>query len=275
MNKIFSTYTKEQIPIAYEAGVLFGKSELKSLGFKVSQGQRDVKAIDRLIRDMRNDFKIAIDQGKERFITYIEFSKQGKITESQISQAVGKGYLTKGTGKESKKLLGKLFKETEFKTLDETALEKSIARRLMGENRRLDRLNITDEFRNLLKEKFEKTLKEKKFLQIYDKNGDIITFQIDKYSDLVSRTRLGDAQVAGTIKIGNENGISEYQVTDHNTTTKICIPFEGKIYTTNPSNKKFEMLTDRTTPLYHVNCKHRLKMRAFTKTQLSKMPDVR
>jgi hypothetical protein len=82
----------------------------------------------------------------------------------------------------------------------------------------------------------------------------------DKYSQLVARTRIGEAQVLGAIETSEENGTYTFTVTSHNTKTAICAPHEGKTYTTDPRLISWGVFPslDGNRPLYHPNCQHRL-----------------
>ncbi len=81
-------------------------------------------------------------------------------------------------------------------------------------------------------------------------------FKPSYYAELVSRTKFHDAHShAAMIQAKNYN-TDLVQVSSHNTTTAICMPFEGKIYSMSGINKMFPPLQD--APPYHVNCLHLL-----------------
>jgi hypothetical protein len=52
----------------------------------------------------------------------------------------------------------------------------------------------------------------------------------------------------------NNYGTDLVQVSSHNTTTKICMPYEGKVYSISGKDKRFPPLMN--TPPYHPNCLH-------------------
>jgi hypothetical protein len=105
-------------------------------------------------------------------------------------------------------------------------------------------------------------------IPIKTSSGKIINYRIDTYAELVARTRLGDAQVIGTIEQAQYNGTDCFQVTAHSTKTPICIPHENQILTTNKdliSAGVAPLATNR--PVYHVNCQHRLAPYPLTRAE--------
>jgi len=74
------------------------------------------------------------------------------------------------------------------------------------------------------------------------------------YAELVARTKFHDAQSQAALMTAANYDTDLIQVSTHNTTTRICIPFEGKIYSISGTSKLFPPLFD-TSP-FHVNCLH-------------------
>jgi hypothetical protein len=217
----------------------------------------DTKTINILTKNMMSDFGVVSENGKSYYRSYVEFSKQGMIPEREIDFAVAKGYLEKGTAKEAKKLMKQKF---------EKAIDKEIVDRVNKDSRffrkikyaQIEGMNIEDAVKIRLKAEFEEKLRDNKFLFLINKNGDVMTFKVKTYSDLVARTRLGEAQVAGTLEAGLSKGVRYYKVTSHGTKTKTCMPFEGAVLTTNQNDTRFRPVNKSNTPLYHINCKHRI-----------------
>lgn len=75
------------------------------------------------------------------------------------------------------------------------------------------------------------------------------------YSELVARTKFHEAQSMAGLTTAKNYGTNLVQISSHNTTTAICIPFEGNIYSTDGVGK-YPPLED--TPPYHPNCLHLL-----------------
>jgi len=259
---------------AYRDGRKFA-NEILEIERLVKTTTGDKKAIKALIKDMNMDFDTKIKSFQRRTSQVMHaFSKQGALTESEISLLVAQGYIDKNTAMGAKKVLRARISET-GEILDESELAAWIERKLKRKKTEINKRNVNQAVRDRLYAAEVERLKDGKFMQIIDKNGDIRTYKVDTYADLVSRTRLGEAQVLGTIEEANEYNIDTFRVSDHNTTTKKCQEFEGKTFTTDPNNKKFPLLTEQTRPLYHVNCQHRLLPYKITSTKLKEMANVR
>lgn len=76
------------------------------------------------------------------------------------------------------------------------------------------------------------------------------------YAEMVTRVKFHEAQAFGALQVAKNYGTSLLQVSSHNTTTKICIPFENKIFSVNGKDKRFPPLYE-TSP-FHVNCLHNM-----------------
>jgi len=76
------------------------------------------------------------------------------------------------------------------------------------------------------------------------------------YAEMVARTKFHQAQSQAALVQANNYSTDLMQVSSHNTLTRICIPYEGKIYSISGNDKRFPALFD--TPPYHPNCLHLL-----------------
>jgi hypothetical protein len=76
------------------------------------------------------------------------------------------------------------------------------------------------------------------------------------YAEMVARTKFHEAQAQGALLTAMNYGTDLIQVSWHNTTTPICIPHEGMIYSISGTHPMFPPLMD--TPPYHPNCLHLL-----------------
>jgi len=108
--------------------------------------------------------------------------------------------------------------------------------------------------KNLLKE-FEKVV-DGGYIKIIDKNGNPRRYKLKTYADLVARTKMAEAQSLGTMNTALAYGTDLIQVSSHNTTTPICLPYEGKIFSLTGATKDFPII-DVLTP-FHPNCLHRI-----------------
>lgn len=76
------------------------------------------------------------------------------------------------------------------------------------------------------------------------------------YSKMVARTKFHESQSIAAMAQAKNYDTDLVHVSSHNTTTAICIPYEGRVYSINGKSKLFPPLED--TPPYHPNCLHLL-----------------
>ena len=81
------------------------------------------------------------------------------------------------------------------------------------------------------------------------------SFDPKVYADIVSRTRSREAQSLGTIQAGIANGNDLVRVSDHNTSTDICMPHEGQVYSIS-GDKSAGFPALPAFPPFHPSCKH-------------------
>ena len=93
------------------------------------------------------------------------------------------------------------------------------------------------------------TVKEKQFVQ-----AGRYKYKPRYYSELVARTKFHDAHSEAALSEAKNYDTDLMQISSHNTTTKICMDFEGKIFSVSGKDPRFPPLTD--TPPYHPNCLH-------------------
>ena len=74
------------------------------------------------------------------------------------------------------------------------------------------------------------------------------------YAEMLARTKFHQAHSQATIMQSVNYGTDLVEISSHNTTTKICIPFEGNIYSLSGTSKVFPPFTD--APPFHPNCLH-------------------
>ena len=83
-------------------------------------------------------------------------------------------------------------------------------------------------------------------------------YKFETYSELIVRTRTREVQSTATINTAIGTGNDLIQVSSHNTTTEICIQFEGKIYSLSGKDPDFPIVID--TPPFHPNCIHSISI---------------
>jgi len=95
---------------------------------------------------------------------------------------------------------------------------------------------------------------QKGFSVLIDRGGNKWT--LPRYSEMLARTHLVRANNEATVNRSAEFGVDIMEVSDHGTTTPICIPYEGKKFSISGKSKDYPLLTN--TPPFHPNCKHSL-----------------
>jgi len=92
------------------------------------------------------------------------------------------------------------------------------------------------------------------FSVLIDRGGNQWT--ISRYSEMLARTHIMRSANEGVIARLIEYGVDIAQVSTHPGACKVCVPFEGKIYSLSGQSEKYPKL-DRQPP-YHPYCRHTL-----------------
>lgn len=112
--------------------------------------------------------------------------------------------------------------------------------------------------RKSLQKQLLKKAVDGKYIKIINKNGQDMFFNIKSYSELVARTKMRDVSTISVLNVAAEVQSDLVEVSAHNTTTAICMPYEGKVFSLSGSNRDFPIL-DATTP-FHPNCLHSISV---------------
>lgn len=80
------------------------------------------------------------------------------------------------------------------------------------------------------------------------------TFKTDYYAELVARTRGRELQTQTSLQGFRDNGVDLIRISDHDTVSKICIPFEDNIYSISGKSSRYPKATKY--PPFHPNCLH-------------------
>ena len=81
-----------------------------------------------------------------------------------------------------------------------------------------------------------------------------IKFRPRTYAELVSRTKWHEAHSYASLVQADNYGTDLMQVSSHNTTTEICMPYEGKIFSISGRDSRFPAM-EQMAP-YHPRCLH-------------------
>jgi len=109
------------------------------------------------------------------------------------------------------------------------------------------------EAKTLLKSLFEtptwEAIEKKQFVQ-----AGKYRYRPHYYAEMVARTKFHQAHSQAALMQSANHGTDLVEISTHNTTTRICMPFEGKIFSVKGGSLKFPPLID--SPPYHPNCLH-------------------
>lgn len=85
-------------------------------------------------------------------------------------------------------------------------------------------------------------------------------YQMDKYAELVARTKTREAVTAGEINRCIEAGQDLVIVTNHNTDCEICAFFEGRVFSISGTSDKYPAIGELLNggPPFHPNCLHNI-----------------
>lgn len=272
----FTNYLATQLPAVFSTQTAAITGQLAGELGRQPISELDTKTIFSLTRSTIEDWQARTAESKvalDRFFKHA--TKQTVLDEQEITRLLADGLIDKADAREAKKLLKRAFEQAPEKVLDRAAIDRKKARLLSDFVKRVNanpNENLTESLRAALIEKKRKTLEAGRYIQLVDKNGIVRTYSADTYSELVARTKIGDAQNVATIEQGEVYGVKTFQVTRHNTTSPQCIPHEGRTYTTARDGQLAELfpaLTLETTPTYHTNCQHRLLAIPLTQREIN------
>lgn len=80
------------------------------------------------------------------------------------------------------------------------------------------------------------------------------TFTPEYYAELVSRTKFHEAQSHAALQTAKNYNTDLVVISNHNTKTAICQPYEAKTFSISGKNQLFPVLDQ--TPPFHPNCLH-------------------
>lgn len=103
------------------------------------------------------------------------------------------------------------------------------------------------------------TLQEQGLASIVDKSGR--TWSLDRYADMLFRTKSVEARNRGLINRMAENNYDLVQVSDHGSDHEECAVWEGKILSATGATPGYDTVADaEEAGLFHPNCKHAINV---------------
>ncbi|EMN60302.1 phage minor capsid protein (plasmid) [Leptospira interrogans] len=174
---------------------------------------------------------------------------QGPFVDENVVNAIYEDSLSylEAAASGGKKKIESVFKATQQKVLAETKINKKLAEGILTDNNwKTAKENLEKTFRRKLK---RNGIEDGNYLEINGRN-----YNVSSYSEMLTRTRLREAQTAGVRKYAEHTGNDLVQVSDHDTQTEICKKYEGKIFSISGDSKKYPKLEEWTP--FHRNCLH-------------------
>jgi len=217
MNKVFSVWSKDQIPIVYRRSMRLIDARIKSLksiaeigkkGFlEVLNTRASSQIVQNLYRSASEAFLDASIMGRKNMFTLSRLTQQTLINESLIDITVAQGMELGNLRTAANALTGQLWGELYSKA------------------------------------------KEKQFVQ-----AGKMRYQPKTYAELVARTKFIEAHSQAALVTAANYETDLVQISTHNTNCNECIDFEGKIFSVSGKSKMFPPLY--TIPPYHPRCLH-------------------
>lgn len=297
VENVYKRFSEKVIPTAYANGAEITRNILESNYIIDNKFLFDNKTINTLIKHATDDLSRGIKGARDLIGFTYKVSKQAFLTEQEISQLVASEYMATGDAKKVQKKIFDTFASLQGRHKNESS------KIVTGLNRDVTNLEadaqfqsiidaklnaLRKEYSNLPQAQFDKLMakaltaaNEEKYIRIINKNGEYMHFTLEHYSELVTRTRIGDSQVSGTMEMALKDGIDLFRITKHNTTSHQCIGHEGQFYTTNLKliGKYFKghiirEATRENLPLYHPgNCLHRVVAVAYLDAEITDVGD--
>lgn len=221
LNREAIRWSKAAVPEAYEEGYDVSRTRLEILG-----AQRDEEFNDK-IHEQTVDFET-----DETIDVLIKANQSIKMNVGMYF------YLVRQSAQGLMQIQEFDFRDEEFIA---DLLDDAIR---AGESRGYAKKLITDHIKS--------EVGEGKFIQIRGRN-----YNMSSYADLVAKTRLRHVQTEAVLKSCKEFENDLVEVSDHGTSTPICMPYEGNVYSLSGKDSVYPYL-EAYTP-FHCRCQHHIR----------------
>lgn len=217
MNEAFASFSKKEIPRRYRNSVYQMHNKIKGL-------------------------KSITDQARLSATKLINTNGARQIVQALYSDAVARFAAGAFSGQQTMK---SLIRETQQVLVNESLINQTIARSFEQGNLREAEKLLTTEFQSRLAQ----SAIDQKYIVINGRR-----YNPRSYSELLLRTKFHEAHSQATKATAMNYGTDLVIISSHNTTTEICVPFEGKVFSLTGQDKRFPLLTEE--PPFHPNCLH-------------------
>lgn len=217
MNTEFSAFAKTEIPKRYKNSVYQMHNKIKAL-------------------------KSVTEQATMTATKLINTNGARQIVQALYSDAVSRFAAGAFSGQQTMK---SLIRETQQVLVNESFINKTIAESFEEGNVRKAKAVLNTEFQK----KLVNSVVDKKYIVINGRR-----YNPNSYSELLLRTKFHEAHSQAAKATSMNYGTDLVIISSHNTTTEICLPFEGKVFSISGKDNRFPLLQEE--PPFHPNCLH-------------------
>jgi hypothetical protein len=219
MSKVFDSWAKKEIPAQY-------RRSLSMISARIEAN------------------KSIINTARRGLLATVDSALSQKISINLYASAFDSFLGAAAAGRRSMYRLTRLTQQT---LLNESLIDITVAQGIELGNLRKAARSFTGQLWGRLWEDVE----NKHFVQ-----AGRYKYKPGYYAELVTRTKFHEAQSEAALVEAANYSTDLVQVSTHNTSTKICVPFEGRIFSISGKDPRFPPLSD--VPPYHPNCLHLL-----------------
>jgi len=97
---------------------------------------------------------------------------------------------------------------------------------------------------------------EGRLIRIVGKDGKARNYDLGWYAETVGRTATREAASEGVLVMTQQFGGDLVQISVHEGSCPICLPWQGKVFSISGTHADFPPLTDDVTPPLHPRCEH-------------------
>jgi hypothetical protein len=226
LSKIYSTWAKSNIPKAH-------KASMKEIMTRLNRSKTIAK------------------KAKRSFTSLATATKSQQIQAVLVKDAIQTWNAALNLGNAN---LKRITRKTQQLLLSEIIVDSSIARAIESGNLMNNTFINSINLSNTLAAELDKTaviIDGKKYVIAGSRK-----FSPKYYAEMVTRVKFHEAQAHAAIQTAANYSTSLVQVSNHNTTTQICIPYENKVFSISGKDVSFPRLED--IPPFHPNCLHLL-----------------
>lgn len=217
MNKVFDDWAEDAMPTIYKNALRKMDDRIKNLGALAGRARQDIVALI----NSRATSQLAATLYSDAADTFLASSLSGQRNVLRFTRL------------------------TQQALIQERVLDLAVAEGIELGNLRKAISTISGRMSSELFNMID----EKQFVQAGARK-----YRPSDYAELVARTKFHEAQSAAALAQAQNYGTDLVQISTHNTTTAICIEYEGKVFSISGDDKRFPQLDN--TPPFHPNCLH-------------------